>query len=133
MKLATIETAGAPKAIGPYSQAVRVGDMLFCSGQIPIDPATGEVNLFGGDIGKQTALVLKNLAAVIGAAGGTLASVVKTTVYLKSLSDFPAMNAAYAEAFGTHRPARATVAVAQLPKDVGVEIEAIAVTPPAPS
>ncbi|MBI4366587.1 MAG: RidA family protein [Deltaproteobacteria bacterium] len=123
----TIATADAPQAIGPYSQAVRAGNVVYCSGQIPIDPATGQVQLCEGDVGRQTALVLRNLRAVIAAAGGTLAHVVKTTVYLKDMNHFPAMNAAYAEAFGAHKPARATVEVARLPKDVLVEIDAVAV------
>lgn len=126
MPLQTIATRQAPQAIGPYTQAVRVGNLLFCSGQIPIDPATGEVRLFDGDIKKQTSLVLHNLSAIVTAAGGTLADVAKTTVYLARMGDFAAMNAAYAAAFGAHKPARATVEVARLPKDVAVEIDAVA-------
>lgn len=127
MSLTFIATDRAPQAIGPYAQAVRAGNLLFCSGQIPIDPATGRVELCGGDVTRQTALVCNNLAAVLAAVGATLAQVAKTTVYLKDMNDFPAMNAAYAEAFGTHTPARATVEVARLPKDAKVEIDAVAV------
>ena len=124
-----VRTAEAPAAIGPYSQAVvvPVGDrrMIFCSGQIAIDPATGAV--VDGDVGVQTQRVLDNLAAVLAAAGARLADVVKTTVYLAAMDDFPAMNAVYAERFMTDAPARATVAAAGLPKNVKVEIDAIAV------
>lgn len=129
MSLTFIATDQAPQAIGPYAQAVRAGHLVFCSGQIPIDPATGQVELCGGDVAQQTARVCKNLAAVLAAAGATLAQVTKTTVYLKDLHDFPAMNTAYAEAFGTHKPARATVEVARLPKDAKVEIDAVAFIP----
>lgn len=120
----SIHTDQAPGAIGPYSQAVMVDGWVFCSGQIPIDPATGE--LVEGDIGKQTDQVLKNLAAVLDAAGGSLSRVVKTTVFLQDMGDFGGMNEVYAQHFGDHRPARAAVAVRTLPKNVGVEIEAIA-------
>lgn len=126
MAVIVIDTPDAPKAIGPYAQAVSIGDLLFCSGQIPIDPATNEVQLFGGDVGRQTALVLNNLKAVLEAAGASVADVVKTTVYLTTMDHFPVMNAAYGAAFGAHRPARATMAVAGLPRGVGVEIDAIA-------
>jgi len=119
-----INTDSAPGAIGPYSQAVAVDGWMFCSGQIPIDPASGE--LVGGDIGNQTDQVLKNLAAVLAAAGGSLANVVKTTVFLADMDDFGGMNEVYARHFGDHRPARAAVAVRTLPKNVSVEIEAIA-------
>ncbi|MGW8265809.1 MAG: Rid family detoxifying hydrolase [Longimicrobiales bacterium] len=119
-----IETDAAPGAIGPYSQAVAVAGWLFCSGQIPIDPESG--NLIEGDIGTQTDQVLKNLAAVLAAAGGTLANVVKTTVFLADMDDFAGMNEVYARHFGDHHPARAAVAVRTLPKNVSVEIEAIA-------
>lgn len=114
----------APRAIGPYAHAVRVGPLLFCSGQTPIDPET--MQLVEGDIGAQTARVLRNVELVLHAAGLTLASVVKTTVYLTSMDDFAAMNAAYAEAFGAHTPARTTVAVRALPLGAQVEIECIA-------
>jgi 2-iminobutanoate/2-iminopropanoate deaminase len=120
----TVSTDGAPGAIGPYSQAVAVDGWVFCSGQIPLDPATGE--LVEGDIGVQTDQVLKNLAAVLEAAGGSLASVVKTTVFLADMGDFGGMNEVYARHFGQHRPARAAVAVKTLPKNVDVEIEAVA-------
>ncbi len=122
--LTPVKTDQAPGAIGPYSQAMRVDGWIFCSGQIPIDPATGE--LVVGDIGVQTDQVLKNLAAVLEAAGASLARVVKTTVFLSDMGDFISMNEVYAEHFGDHRPARAAVAVKTLPKNVDVEIEAIA-------
>lgn len=119
-----IETDQAPGAIGPYSQAVSVDGWVFCSGQIPLDPVSGE--LLDGDIGAQTDLVLKNLAAVLAASGGSLSNVVKTTVFLADMGDFTGMNEVYARHFGDHRPARAAVAVRTLPKNVSVEIEAIA-------
>ncbi len=121
-----VHTDQAPGAIGPYSQAVSVAGWVFCSGQIPLDPATGE--LVEGDIGAQTDQVLKNLSAVLEAAGSSLAGVAKTTVFLKDMADFSQMNEVYARHFGDHRPARAAVAVRTLPKDVSVEIEAIART-----
>jgi 2-iminobutanoate/2-iminopropanoate deaminase len=127
-----ISTTAAPAAIGPYSQAVRAGDTLYTSGQIPIDPATG--NLVPGGIAEQTTRVLDNLKAVLAAAGLDLAHVVKTTVFLKDLSDFAAMNAIYATYFapaGEVAPARSTVQVAALPKDSLVEIECIAKEPSA--
>jgi len=117
-----IQTPDAPAAIGPYSQAIVVGDLLFTSGQIPLR-ADGTLN--NGDITAQTTQVLANLKAVIEAAGANLSKVVKTTVFLKNLDDFVAMNNIYAEAFGSHKPARSTVQVAKLPRDVLVEIEAI--------
>jgi len=122
-----ISTTAAPEAIGPYSQAVRVGDMLFTSGQIPIDPATG--NLVHGDITAQTTQVLENLKAVLGAAGIDMVHVVKTTVFMKDLKDFATMNAVYAKYFapeGIVPPARSTVQVAALPKDALIEIECVA-------
>jgi 2-iminobutanoate/2-iminopropanoate deaminase len=122
-----IATTDAPAAIGPYAQAIRCGDMLFTSGQIPIDPATG--NLVAGDITAQTTQVCKNLKAVLGAAGLDFTHVVKTTVFLKSMADFAAMNAVYATFFAQGEsipPARSTVQVAALPKDALVEIECIA-------
>jgi 2-iminobutanoate/2-iminopropanoate deaminase len=125
MKPQIIQTPSAPAAIGPYSQAVVAGGFCFCSGQIAIDPATGAV--VEGDVTAQTRQVLLNLAAVLEAAGSSLEQVVKTTVFLKSMEDFPAMNAVYAIAFGEARPARATVEVSRLPKDVVVEIEAVGV------
>ncbi|MBT8395998.1 MAG: RidA family protein [Gemmatimonadetes bacterium] len=122
--LSFVKTDRAPGAIGPYSQAVRVDGWVFCSGQIPIDPATGD--LVSGDIGVQTDQVLRNLSAVLEAAGGSLDSVVKTTVFLADMGDFAGMNEVYAKHFGDHRPARAAVAVRTLPKNVDVEIEAVA-------
>lgn len=119
-----ISSSGAPAAIGPYSQAMRVGDFLLCSGQIPLDPATGE--LVGGGIAEQTARVLDNLAAVLAAAGLGPGDVVKTTVFLVSMADFPAMNEVYARVFADAPPARSTIGVAALPKGALVEIEAIA-------
>ena len=120
-----IHTDAAPAALGPYSQAVVAGGFAFCAGQIPLDPAT---NAVPDGIEAQTRQVLANLAAVLGAAGASLASVVKTTVFLQDFTDFAAMNAVYAEAFGDAPPARSTVEVARLPRDVLVEIEAIATT-----
>jgi 2-iminobutanoate/2-iminopropanoate deaminase len=117
-----IQTPNAPAAIGPYSQAMVVGDFLFTSGQIPLR-ADGTLN--DGDITVQTTQVLANLKAVIEAAGANLNKVVKTTVFLKNLDDFVAMNSVYGNTFGSHTPARSTVQVAKLPRDVLVEIEAI--------
>ena len=114
----------APAAIGPYSQAIRVGDWLFCSGQIPLDPTTGE--LVAGPIEAQTRRALDNLGAVLEAEGLGFDEVVKVTVYLRDLDDYAAMNAVYAEYFAAAKPARAAVQVARLPKDAGVEIECIA-------
>jgi len=125
MDIRTVRTDGAPRAIGPYSQAVVAGGFVFCSGQIPLDPVSGE--LVGGDIGRQTAQVLKNLQEVLRAAGSSIEKVVKTTVYLKNMDDYAAMNEVYGQFFGGTRPARAAVQVARLPKDVCVEIEAMAV------
>ena len=120
-----IATESAPRAIGPYSQAVRAGNLIFASGQIPIDPATGE--FVSGEIAEQTEQVLRNISAVFEAAGASLNEVVKTTVFLADMDDFTAMNDVYARFFGEHRPARATVQAARLPRDAKVEIEAIAV------
>ncbi len=125
MKKIAVSTDQAPRAIGPYSQAVRPGDFLFCSGQIAIDPETDA--LTGGTVAQQTKRALKNLEAVLEAAGFSMDGVVKTTVYLKNMNDFAEMNGAYAEFFRTTPPARAAVEVARLPKDVVVEIDAIAV------
>ena len=121
-----IHTPDAPEAIGPYSQAVVVDEWVFASGQIPIDPATGE--LIDGDVAAQTHRVLSNLAAVLREADSSLSNVVKTTVYLADMGTFAEMNAVYAEHFGDHRPARATVQAAGLPKAVDVEIDVIART-----
>ncbi|MCP4366166.1 MAG: RidA family protein [Planctomycetes bacterium] len=120
-----ISTENAPKAIGPYSQGVRAGDFIFLSGQIPIDPATG--NIIEGGVRVQTRRVLENLDAVLEAAGSSLDNVVKTTIYLASMGDYAAVNEIYAEFFKGSKPARATVEVSRLPKDVDVEIDAIAV------
>lgn len=120
----SLQTAHAPQAIGPYSQAVKANGMIFCSGQIPLDPATAQV--IEGDARAQTERVMRNLQAVLEAAGSSLAQVVKTTVFLADLNDFAAMNEVYAAFFGPNRPARSTVQVARLPRDVCVEIEVIA-------
>lgn len=117
-------TKEAPAPIGPYSQAVRAGKELFCSGQIPLDQATGEV--VDGDMAAQTEQVLKNLGAVLKEGGYSFADVVKTTVFLVDMNDFAAMNAVYEKYFGTSKPARSTVAVAGLPRNVRVEIDCIA-------
>ncbi len=122
--LGIVTAEGAPKAIGPYSQAVVVDGMVYTAGQIALDPRTGEI--VGGTTAEQTEQVLKNLAAILEAAGSGLGLVVKTTVYLVDLADFPAMNEVYAKHFATHRPARSTVQAAALPKAVRVEIDAIA-------
>jgi len=119
-----VRTEKAPAAIGPYSQAVKSGGFLFCSGQIPLDPATGK--LVEGGIGEQTERVLRNLEAVLAAGGASLDTVVKTTVYLVDLGEFPAMNAVYARFFPGDPPARATVEVSKLPAGSRVEIEAVA-------
>lgn len=119
-----LATEGAPKAIGPYSQAVVEGGFVFCSGQIPLDPATGE--LVSGGIEASTERVLDNMEAVLKSAGLGFHDVVKTTVFLVRSEDFPAMNAIYARRFGDHRPARSTVIVAALPKGATVEIDVIA-------
>ena len=124
MKKQTIQTTNAPAAIGPYSQAVRAGDLLFVSGQIPLDPKTGE--LVRGSISEETKKVLDNLKAIIEAAGGSLGDVVKTTIFLKDMNQFSAVNEVYASFFQEPFPARATVEVSKLPKNVNVEIEAVA-------
>ncbi len=126
-ELKTISTDDAPKAIGPYSQAIVAGKMVYTAGQIALDPATMEV--IPGDIAAQTDRVFKNLSAVLEAAGTSLQSVVKTTVFLSDMAHFAAMNEVYARHFGDHRPARSTVAAAGLPKNVDVEIEVVAVLP----
>jgi len=123
-QLTSIQTAGAPAAIGPYSQAMAVGELVFTAGQIALDPATMAV--VPGDVAAQTERVIQNLAAILEAAGSSLQRVVKTTVFLRSMNDFGAMNEVYGRHFGEHRPARSTVEVARLPKDVLVEIDAVA-------
>jgi 2-iminobutanoate/2-iminopropanoate deaminase len=119
-----IQTKEAPSAIGPYSQAVVVSGQVFVSGQIPIDPETGK--FLGGEVAEQTDRVIRNLVAILNAAGSSLSSVMKTTVYLTDLGDFKEMNGVYARFFGDHRPARATVQVAALPLGAKIEIDAIA-------
>lgn len=121
----TVSTPGAPRAIGPYSQGITAGGFLFTAGQVGFDPATGE--LVDEGIAEQTGRVLENIRAILRAAGLDFASVVKTTVFLVDMADFAAMNEVYARAFGDHRPARSTVAVAALPRGARVEIEAIAI------
>lgn len=124
-----IASNGAPAAIGPYSQAIRIGELVFCSGQVPIDPATGE--LVDGDIGAQTRRALDNLQAVLEAAGSSLTRAVKCQVYLADMNDFAAMNEVYATAFTEPPPARACVEVSRLPKDARVEIDVVATVDPA--
>jgi 2-iminobutanoate/2-iminopropanoate deaminase len=120
-----ISTENAPGAIGPYSQAIKANGMLFCSGQIPIDPSTGE--FVEGGVADQTEQVFKNLVAVLEAGGSGLDGVVKTTVFLADMNDFAAMNEVYGKYFNLNKPARATVQAARLPRDARVEIECIAV------
>lgn len=121
-----VATAGAPAAIGPYSQAVRVGNLVFCSGQIALDPKSGQM-VAPEDVVAQTRQVMANLTAVLEAAGARLGQVVKTTIFLVNLGDFTAVNQVYGESFPSAPPARATVEVSRLPRDARVEIEAIAV------
>lgn len=125
MNIEKITTTNAPAAIGPYSQAIRIDQIVFTSGQIPLDPATG--NIIANDIQAQTRQVLENLKAVLSAAGCDFKRVVKTTVYLQDMNDFPVMNQIYGTYFTEPFPARSTVQVARLPKDVRVEIEAVAI------
>jgi len=127
MKREIVHTDKAPKAIGPYSQAIRTDSMIFAAGQTGIDPATGD--LIPGGVEEQTRQVLANLRNVIEAAGSSFKHVVKTTVFLRDMNDFAKMNAIYAEYFGENPPARSTIAVAGLPKNGLVEIEAIALIP----
>lgn len=124
MKLAPIQSADAPAAIGPYSQAIQVGNLLFCSGQIALDPKS--MQMVGATAAEQAEQVLKNLAAVLAAAGASMAHVARTTIYLVSMADFAAVNEVYGKHFGGHKPARATVAVKELPKGGLVEIDCIA-------
>ncbi|MFQ3631194.1 RidA family protein [Roseiflexus sp.] len=123
MERSVVQTSAAPQAIGPYSQAIIAGDMVFCSGQIPLTP---DGVLVEGDVAAQTRQVLTNLQAVLAAAGSSLDQVVKTTVFLVDMNDFAAMNAVYDEFFAANPPARSTVQVARLPRDARVEIEAMA-------
>jgi len=123
-ELKNVQTDAAPAAIGPYAQAVVSDGWVFCSGQIPLDPRTGEMER--GAIAEQTDLVLRNLAGVLEAAGASLETVVKTTVFLADMGDFQEMNEVYGRHFGDHRPARAAVQAAALPKGSGVEIECVA-------
>ncbi|KXK03298.1 MAG: endoribonuclease L-PSP [Acidobacteria bacterium OLB17] len=120
-----VATEKAPGAIGPYSQAIKANGMVFCSGQIPIDPATG--NFVSEDVAEQTEQVLKNLGEVLAAAGASFATVVKTSVFLADMNDFAAMNEVYGRYFDANKPARATVQAARLPRDCRVEIDCIAV------
>lgn len=124
MKLKVISSEAAPAAIGPYSQAVQAGGLLFCSGQIPLDPVIGEI--VGGDVTAQTNQVMKNLAAVLAAAGAGFDDVVKTTIFLVDMQDFAAVNQVYGDCFAGHKPARSTVAVKALPRGAMVEIEVVA-------
>ena len=124
MKLEPVHSDAAPAAIGPYSQAIRAGNLLFCSGQIALDPKTGQI--VGTTAAAQAEQVMKNLAAVLAAGGASLASVARTTIFLASMDDFAAVNEVYAKHFGAHKPARATVAVKELPKGGLVEIDCIA-------
>lgn len=124
MKKQVIQTANAPAAIGPYSQAVRAGDLLFVSGQIPLDPKTGELVKSG--VADETKKVLENLKAILEAAGGSFGDVVKTTIFLKDMNNFSVVNEVYGSFFPQPFPARATVEVARLPRDVNVEIDVIA-------
>ena len=127
MSIKNIHTDQAPKAIGPYSQGMIAGGFLFVSGQVPLDPKTGEV--VAGDATKQAEQVLTNLKAIVTAAGGKLDDVVKTTIFLKDMNHFAAVNTVYAQYFSQPYPARSTIEVARLPKDVAVEIEAIVKMP----
>ncbi|KAI8882719.1 endoribonuclease L-PSP [Backusella circina FSU 941] len=126
MSLARVHTDSAPAAVGPYAQAIKANGFVFTSGQIPLDPTTQ--NLVEGDVKVQTKQVLTNLSAVLEAAGSSLDKVVKTTVFLKDMNNFVAMNEVYGTFFSTHQPARSAVEVARLPKDVAVEIECVALT-----
>jgi 2-iminobutanoate/2-iminopropanoate deaminase len=123
-----ISTAEAPAAVGPYSQAIRIGNFVFCSGQIPLDPETGEI--VPGDVNAQTRRVMENIAAVLRAEELTFGNIIKTTIFLTSLADFQAVNDLYGSYFKSDPPARSTVQVAALPKGANVEIEVIAAAPP---
>jgi 2-iminobutanoate/2-iminopropanoate deaminase len=126
-ELQRVQTGSAPAAIGPYSQAMKLNELVFTAGQIPLDPESMEV-VGGDDVGAQTEQVMQNLAAILEAAGAGLETVVKTTVFLVDMGDFAAMNAVYGRFFEDHRPARSTVEVCRLPRNVRVEIDAIAVS-----
>ena len=126
MNKQVVSTSLAPYAIGPYSQGIRAGNLLFVSGQIPIDPSTGKL-IESKTIQDQTRRVLQNIVAIVTAAGGSVANIVKTTVFLRDMGDFAEMNAVYAEFFRLAPPARATVEAARLPRDVSIEIDCIAV------
>lgn len=119
-----VSTNSAPKALGPYSQAIRAGQFLFVSGQVPIDPSTGE--LVAGSIAQQTRRALQNIGEILNAAGSSFQHVVRTTVYLADLADFPAMNETYATFFTAPQPARSTIQAAKLPKEARIEIDVIA-------
>ena len=125
MKLEIISTKNAPAAIGPYSQAVKAGNLLFCSGQIPLDPATGEI--VQGDVIVQAERVMENIVAMLTASGAELCNVAKTTIYLTDMGDFAAVNNVYGRYFSNHEPARSTVAVKGLPRGALLEIEVTAV------
>ena len=124
MKSEIVQSPAAPAAIGPYSQAIKAGNLLFCSGQIALDPKT--MNMVGSTAAEQAEQVLKNLAAVLTAGGASMGHVVRTTIFLVSMADFAAVNEVYGRHFGNHKPARATVAVKELPKGGLVEIDCIA-------
>jgi 2-iminobutanoate/2-iminopropanoate deaminase len=124
MSRSVISAQDAPQAIGPYSQAIRAGDLIFASGQLPVDPASGQ--LVDGDVGAMTRQIFANISAVLAAAGSSLEKIAKVTVFLADMGDFVAMNAAYAEFFPANPPARSTVQVARLPKDARIEIEVVA-------
>jgi 2-iminobutanoate/2-iminopropanoate deaminase len=126
MKLKIVSTDKAPAAIGPYSQAIQAGNLIFCSGQIPLDPVSGEIVV--GDVRRQTEQVMENISAVLSAAGTSFNDVVKATVFLVEMRDFGVVNEVYGRYFSDHKPARSTVAVRELPRGVRIEIEVIACT-----
>ena len=126
MNKEVISTPLGPSALGPYSQAIKAGNLLFVSGQIPLDPATGQL-IPDKTIQAQTRRALQNLLAIVGAAGGSVENIVKTTVFLRDMGDFAAMNAVYGEVFSLRPPARSTIEAARLPRDVSIEIDCIAV------
>lgn len=126
MAVECVNTDKAPQAVGPYSQAVWAGNLLFISGQIPIDPQTNELNLFNRDAGEQTKLILKNMKAILESQGLTIKDIAKVTIFLDSMTNFDKVNQVYASFFNSHKPARACVEVARLPKHASVEIDAVA-------